>query len=197
VLHVDVEAVQRSTAPGPENWGQLLDRLEYGDGPDQQVVTAVRFNGVDEPTFREPSTRARNLRALGSIEVETTTVDALLHESARAAHDSIVPLHRAIVRIASSIRRRGAPPVPTDLRDLLLSFQTLADVTTGVARARENADLARELDGLAERFYGIVRAVAARQGTGDCQAVADVLDGELAASLDEWSSMLRRMLPPQ
>ena len=37
----------------PETWGDLLERLDRTLVADGRVVTAVRFDGVDQPSFRD------------------------------------------------------------------------------------------------------------------------------------------------
>src|SRR5262245_33460536 len=87
VLQINVNGASREGQSRPENWGELLDLLERGDGLSRQIVTAVRFGGVAVPTFREPSELARELQDVDRIDVETATIDELLHESAQTAYD--------------------------------------------------------------------------------------------------------------
>ena len=46
--------------------------LSAGRGPDRAIVTAVRFAGVDQPSFREPATLARDLRFAAPVDVDVT-----------------------------------------------------------------------------------------------------------------------------
>ena len=113
MLQINVNGASREGQSRPENWGELLGLLEQGDGLSRQIVTAVRFGGVAVPTFREPSELARELQDVDRIDVETATLDELLHESAQAAYDSMVPLRMNIMSIctvrrpAASAGRRG------------------------------------------------------------------------------------------
>ena len=49
-----VNGLEYEALAGLKTWGQLLDALEQGVGTERVVVTAVRFAGVDQPSFREP-----------------------------------------------------------------------------------------------------------------------------------------------
>jgi hypothetical protein len=190
VLHVDVHTLAETPRFGPENWGQLLDRIEQGEGSGRRVVTAVRFDGVAMPTFRDPSALKRSLRTLGPIEIETTTVDDLLRESARAANESVAPLQRAITRIGDSLRR-SAHIAPRDLQELIASVQMLTEVTIMLAAscsaaAKPRCDLDRVVPYLRQALDGLLDA----QTANDPAAAAGVLERDLTAALDQWSSTL-------
>ena len=79
-----VNGLPHELEAGLETWGQLLTTLEQGEGPARQVVAAVRFAGVDQPTFREPEALALTFRRSAPIEVELSTAGELV-ASARAA----------------------------------------------------------------------------------------------------------------
>lgn len=194
MLQINVNGQSRQGPSGPENWGDLLDLLEHGDGSERQIVTAVRFGGVAVPTFREPTALARELHDVGPIEVETASLDELLHESAQAAYDSIVPLRNAIGRIAARLRAGHSRTAIRDLPALTGSVQTLTSVTAMLAGAREGVGSHRtDFDGLVLRLCLVVDAVIARQSCNDWSGVANVLDNELAPTLAAWASVVRRV----
>ena len=182
-----------ASAPSPQNWGQLLDLLENGDGLHRRVVTAVRFDGVAVPTFRTPNALARTLRDTGPIEVETTTVGALLRESAQAAKESIAPLCRAIGRIAGGLRSPDRSAATRDLPQLTRSLRTLTLVTAMLANADESAGAHRhDFDLLVKRMCTVVDHIIEQQAGERWLAVADVLESELAPALDDWASLLEQ-----
>ena len=194
VLHINVNGASRSGESRPENWGELLGLLEQGDGLARQIVTAVRFGGVAVPTFREPSELARELLDVERIDVETSTLDELLHESAQAAYDSIAPLRKAVGRIAGKLRVGNSRTAVRDLPALTSSVQTLTNVTTMLAAARDIVGTHRgDLDALVARLCRVVDAIIERQARQEWPAVADVLDVELVPTLAAWSSVVRRV----
>ncbi len=194
MLQINVNGASRQGRSRPENWGELLELLEQGDGLSRQIVTAVRFGGVAVPTFREPSELARELQDLDRIDVETSSLDELLHESAQAAYDSIAPLRKAVVRIAGRLRAGHSRTAVRDLPALTTSLQTLTNVTAMLAAAPEHVGAhRRDFDGLVARLCGIVDAIIERQARQEWSGVADVLDGDLAPTLSAWSSVVRRV----
>jgi hypothetical protein len=194
VLQINVNGASRPGQSRPENWGELLGLLEQGDGLSRQIVTAVRFGGVAVPTFREPSELARELAAIDRIDVETATLNELLHESAQAAYDSIAPLKRAVGRIAGRLRAGNSRAAIRDLPALTGSVQTLTNVTAGLAAARERVGSHRgDFDALVSRLCGVVDAIIERQARQEWSAVAEILDVELTPTLAAWSSVVRRV----
>lgn len=191
MLEIGENGVTRRAALQAENWGELLDGLERGDGGGRRVVTAVRFSGVAVPTFREPAVLSTAIRGIGTIEVETTTVDALLHESARAACDSIAPLQNAVGRIAVLLRTGDVLAARRDLPELTASLQTLTSVTAMLVSAREDAGACRSaFDVLVQRVCTIVDAMIDRQVESDWYGVAKVLERDLSSALRHWACML-------
>jgi hypothetical protein len=194
VLQINVNGLARLDASAPENWGQLLNLLESGDGQTRQIVTAVRFGGVAVPTFREPQALNRELQTLGPIDVETATVDELLHESAHAAYDSIGPLRRASLRTASRLRAGDEMAATRDLPELTSSIQTLTTVTAVLSRARACGEPHRtDFDALVVRFCRIVDAITNDRAQHAWPSVADTLERELAPTLEAWSLVARRV----
>jgi hypothetical protein len=194
MLQINVNGLSRPGPSGPENWGELLNFLEQGEGPARQVVTAVRFGGVAVPTFREPPALSRGLDALGDIEVETATVRELLRESAQAAYDSIAPLTSAINRIVDRIRAGNTRTTTRQIPELTASIQSLTTVTAMLSGSVEPAPSHRpDLDALIVRLCAIVDAIAERQVREDWPAVADVLAMDLAPTLAAWASVVRRV----
>jgi hypothetical protein len=194
VLQINVNGASRDGRSKPENWGELLDLLERGDGLSRQIVTAVRFSGVAVPTFREPSELARELQDVDRIDIETASLSELVHESAQAAYDSIAPLRKAVGRIAGRLRAGQSRAAVRDLPALTGSIQTLTNVTAMLAAARESAGSHRaDFDALVSRLCGVIDAIIERQARQEWPAVADVLDVELAPTLAAWSSIVRRV----
>jgi len=194
VLQINVNGASREGRSRPENWGELLDLLEQGDGLSRQIVTAVRFGGVAVPTFREATELARDLDDVDRIDIETTTLSELLHESAQAAYDSIAPLRKAVARIAAKLRAGHSRAAVRDLPALTGSIQTLTNVTAMLGAARESVGSHRsDFDGLVSRLCGVIDAIIERQARQEWPAVADVLDVELAPTLAAWSSVVRRV----
>lgn len=194
VLQISVNGLACPGPSGPENWGELLNLLEHGEGSDRRIVTAVRFGGVAVPTFREPGALKRELEELGPIDIVTATVDDLLRESAQAAYDSLGPLGRAAGRIASRLRAGDERAAICDLPALTGAVQTLTTVTAALARAPRCLEPHRaDLDGLVLRLCRIVDAVISNRVALEWRSVADVLDRELTPTLDAWASVTRRV----
>jgi hypothetical protein len=194
VLQINVNGLAQSNPSGPKNWGQLLDLLERGDGPSRQIVTAVRFAGVAVPTFREPVALGRLLEEVAPIEIQTATVDELLHESAQAAFDSVGPLRRATIRIADRLRAGDEMARLRELPQLTTSVQTLTTVTAVLSKAKACVEPHRaDLEALVARFCTIVDTLTTDRERQQWTSVADQLERELAPTLDAWGLVARRV----
>lgn len=185
-----VNGRRRAGRARPENWGQLLTTLERGAGSERRIVTAVRFDGVDVPSFRDASSLSRPLEGLASIDVTTSTPRALLHESARSAYDAIAPLNRASIRIAAGLRQGDRQTAGRDLHGLMEALRTLATLTAMLVTQELLSASRADFDTLVARLCATLDRAIDLHSRSDWDAVADVLEKELAPSFDQWALVL-------
>lgn len=157
-------------------------------------MTAVRFGGVAVPTFRAPEVLSLDLSGVDAIDVQTTSLDELLHASAQAAFDSIGPLTTASRRVAGRIRSGHEGTVLRTLSELTSSVHRLAAVTGALADARTGAaPHGADLAALVVRLRRLVEDMTARQAATDWIGVADLLERELLPTFDAWVAVTRRI----
>lgn len=194
MFRISVNGLGRTDESTPENWGELLNLLENGQGSGRHVVTAVRFAGVAVPTFREPEILARSLADVEPIEIRTSTIDGLLHESAQAAFDSILPLKSAAQKIARRLRSGGELAAARELPPLTNSVQTLTTLTAALSRAKSCIEPHRaDFDALVHRLCRVVDGAITRQVAADWRGIADLIELELVPTLDAWVLVARRV----
>jgi hypothetical protein len=189
VANVTINGEMRPGRSGRKNWGELLDSLEQADDIQRRMVTAVRFDGVDVPTFRDQAVLTRDLSSISAIDVEMSSLHELLHDSARAAYESVAPLQRALTRIAKLVRVDDPSVRGSDLSEFMAALRTLTALTAMLATA-SGGRRHTEFEALIAELCGSIGRAIERQGQGDWQGLADVLDGELATALDRWSVIL-------
>lgn len=191
MLEIAVNGEARWRQTGRENWGQLLDLLETGQGSSRPIVTAVRFDGVAVPTFREPAVLDQTLSGVDLIEVQTSTFDQLMHDSAQAAYESVAPLQRAVARIATTFRGPDRNLAGRELPALTAALQGLTVVTAMLTTARGGDGERRvAFDTLASRLCGVLDGIVDCQTREDWNGIAEILERALATALSQWASVL-------
>ena len=65
----------------PLRWEELLQTIDETSQARGHIVTAVRFNGVEESTFRRPDLCQRLVSDSDAIDVTTATPQALLSDA--------------------------------------------------------------------------------------------------------------------
>jgi hypothetical protein len=191
MLNLTVDGERRESDSTLKNWAQLLEFLEWSDRPPHRVVTAVRFGGVDEPTFRRSEVLAKRLRDTSSIEVETATADELLSVSAQTAYESLAPLAAAGRRVAGSFHQGELLGAHHDLADFVSGLRMLATLTGKLAAARGvAAERQFFTDGFYNQLCDAVRVLIEREQWEDWDAVSDVLEHDMATLLGRWSGIL-------
>lgn len=157
-----------------------------------RIVTAVRFNGVEEPAFRESEVRRRTIAADEHIEFGSSRpVDiavAALHDAGRL----IPAMSAAAAQLALQLRSDGAAnsaaglgPLAEGLALLLALVQTAEDWANG-AGVPHAPWLAVEVETISEA----IDAMQAAQRIEDWGTVADALRSDLCPALEAWRTHL-------
>jgi hypothetical protein len=178
---------------GLKTWGQLLDALEQGDGPARIVVTAVRFEGVDEPSFRDASVLARDLGTAQGVDVDTCAAGELFASAIETAREGLGTLAVAARQTADAFRSHDLARAHRGLADFVLTLQTLAKLTAAVSRVGPACDAVDpEAQGteFLERLRVGLESLVTSNMSEDWISVADVLEYEMAELLPGWNGML-------
>lgn len=182
-----------------ETWGELLQALETGDGPDRPIVTAVRFDGVDAPSFRTTQATHRILEAVSDIDIELSTAQALIASSVQTALEGLSPLADSARHVGRAFRGRDLSVAHRQLGELIAALRALATLTAAVADASGIAGGQWTSDGgvaavLESLRVSLEMLVAANQQQ-DWLAVADVLEYDIADALPGWATVLDALTP--
>jgi hypothetical protein len=178
----------------PETWGALLAWLDRRVGAGRQVVTAVRFDGVDQPSFRHPELAGLTLDRIARIDVDAEDAGALLRATVDAASDSLPDLVAGIGETAAALRG-DALDAQGQIVTLVVALQSLMTLTVAAGAAADvscGADPRAEaiMRGACARIETALVTLVARQTDGDTRAVADALDQHLAPAVAGWTDVL-------
>lgn len=177
----------------PETWGELLRGLDRTLGAERRVVTAVRFDGVDQPSFREPAVALAALSGIARIDVDAEDATALVAAALDAAADSVPALVRGTADTAAALRADAAAG-SADLAALFTALHSLVALTHAAAYAARVSLGGRDVDaGVHAACRGIEAAlerVVQHQISGDATRVADALESDLAPAVASWNDVL-------
>ncbi len=181
-----------------KSWGDLLDVLDDQCAEGLTTVTAVRFGGVDQPSFRATNLALQPLAVLGCIEIETSDRTRLLLGTLGTATQSLPGLAAAACRTANAFRGSDMVAANAQLTAMVEAIRTLTMLTAASATAAGTTleDLPcganRATDVLAA--VGVVLDTLAQWQQGhDWIAVADALEYDLAPALLEWGAIFDAM----
>jgi hypothetical protein len=155
------------------------------------VVTAVRFDGVDQPSFRTPQLATLGLSTLKRLDVETDAAADVLASTAETARTGIAVVARSAREAADGFRGVDVGSANARLAEVAGVIQQLTLLTTALSRAA-GTDLGslpcgsvsgeEIVDAVGLQLEQLLTAQEAR----DWYAVADCLEFELAPALDSW-----------
>ncbi len=180
--------VEQSCENLPEYWGALLEGLDQQAAGQGTVVTAVRFDGVDEPTFREAAHTRVGLRDLASIEVETATRRSLIDEALTQGLSAADALAAAAGQTSDTFRGGNLAGANQHLSDLGEGIQTLLTVL-GTTSAALGVSLDRmewsgqPVSARLTQMVGQLESMIQAQQSHDWMTLADILEYDVQPSL--------------
>lgn len=183
---------------GQKTWADVLATVDAQAAIEGHVVTAVRFGGVDQPSFRASSLLALAVLETGGIEVETVPRGRLLRTTLGAAGLSLPEIATGASHVARAFRRGDLAGAHQQLGTLLATVRTLVDLTLASAAAAGTGlhDLPCGAHTAAEILGATglaLDALAQHQVVEDWVALADELEYTLAPSLLAWSVVFEAM----
>jgi hypothetical protein len=197
--HCAVNGQDFETPAGLQTWGQLLDIIEQGVGPERPIVTAVRFGDVDQPSFREPVLLAWNLEAGTAIDVDTSSAQALVAEAVESALTNLGPLVEAAQQTADAFRSHDIDDARGRLVDVVVTLQSLTKITAAISQAsvtprtaRSDADGAALLERLGEHLESLVTAAE----NEDWISAADIIEYDVVELVPAWQTVLCALATP-
>lgn len=183
---------------GLKTWGDVLQAVEAAADVRGDAVTAVRFGGVDQPTFRSAGRRATPIGQLSRVEVDTVPRVRLLRATLGTAGLSLPALASGACRAAACFRNGRLDEGHQHLTTVLATVRTLIELTLAAAAAGDT-DLATLTcgDESAADVLGAVGAVmdtlAQAQRAGNWSEMADGLEFDLAPGLLQWGVVFDAM----
>jgi hypothetical protein len=186
-----------------ETWGELLQTLDVELGSTRRVVTAVRFEGVDQPSYRADDVCGRALAGLARVEVESAGADDLLLDTIATARDSVAVLAAGAIQVADTFRGMKVSEAHTCFGELAEGVRQMTLLTATLSTAAV-VDLRTLWCGPPAAFSSHVPETASQiiDGVGvglqrllvwqtahDWVGAADCLEFDLAPALDRWSTV--------
>lgn len=194
-----LDGAERGPAPG--TWGQALDAIDRELAGGGRIVTDVRFDGLDEPAFREPRVLDQALDDVATIEVISGSPESLIARCLAEAAASIEPLSQVALEIGEGFRGldiEGASAGLAELAEGMSSLIAIAGATTMAARGTSVARSGQDhpIGPLAGELTGFVDALIEAQQSQDWISVADILQYDVAPALRRWAPVFDAVTGP-
>lgn len=186
--HVILNGAPFPSNPALGSWGDLLDEVDREIAASGTIVGSVRFDGVDEPGFREPAILIRPLETDLIVEIDTESPGALLERVLDEAALSLPALEQSALAVAEGFRAADVTPATQGLLQLAESLMNLVALVAASAAAAGIPVANLELDGapvggalanLDAALGPMLEAQAAR----DFITVADALEFDVAPAI--------------
>jgi hypothetical protein len=173
---------------GLKTWGELLswaDRTSAGRG---QLVTAVRLDGVDEPSFRDETLASRPIEALATVEFDAASPADLVTESLDEGRAGLNGLRDHALEVARRFRGTRVGYANQGLAEFTQGLATLVSLVETLGEALglpietlavDDTPVAALIDAMGEPLHALGQA----QAQEDWVTVADILEFDLEPAL--------------
>ncbi len=195
MTRIIVDGAEMSTPPGFATWRDLLAQLDAEMSGRREVVTAVRFDGVDEPAFRDPAVLARPLEGLAVVEIERGTPESLVQATIDEASGSVSALSAAASSLAGRFRGVNITTANSELADFAQCLATLVATVRAIGLALKVDPREIRCEGAAAadivgEMVAHIESLIENQKAGDWLTVADTIEYELGPALARWQLLL-------
>jgi hypothetical protein len=182
------------SSPAP-SWGPLLAAVDRHVEPTGEIVAAVRFDGVDEPGFRDRAVLDLVLGHEVIVEIDTLRPDDLLAGVLDEASRSLPALAASALGLASALRGAQVEHAARGLGQLGESISSLVQLVVAAATARGlPLDTLQTREGPAMPQLRALDAQLAplleAQRAGDWITVADILEYDLSPQMARFDAIL-------
>jgi hypothetical protein len=191
MCHCFVDATPHSDDCSHKTWGDFLRDLDDGLDANRRVVTAVRFDGVDQPSFRTPELAELGLSSVKRLDVETDEADQVLSSTADTARAGIAVVTQNVREAADTFRGMDvgiANARLVEIADVIKQLTLLTTALTQAAGVNLGSLVCGEMSGtdIVDAVGLQLEQLLTAQEARDWFAVADCLEFELAPALDSW-----------
>jgi hypothetical protein len=183
---------------GLKTWGELLAWVDHRVAAGGQLVTGARLDGVDEPSFRDPSHAVRSLNDWAVVEVDVATPASLVTESLQEALDGLASLRQYTVMVAQRFRGTDLGLANRGLGELSQGLQTLIGLIEALGSAigvgiEQFEWEGRPALGLLQSLAEPLTPLAEAQLASDWVTVADILEFDLEPALAQCEPFFRAL----
>jgi hypothetical protein len=181
-------------APAP-SWGPLLDAVDRHITSSGEIVAAVRFDGVDEPGFRDEAVLGLVLGSELIVEIDTLPPDDLLGSVLDEASRSLKTVAASARELAGVLRGAEVDSAARGIGQLAETIASLLQLVVAAASARGlSLDTLETSEGPALPLLRALDSqlaplVEAQQG-GDWITVADVLEYDIAPLMPRFDAVI-------
>jgi len=126
---------QPVTGTTATTWGALLELVDARVAPTGEIVATVRFDGVDEPGFREEAVIVRQLASDTIVEIETESPQSLLARTLDEGAASLPEIEQAARELAAGFRGANVEGPARGLGQLAESLMNLLALVGATASA--------------------------------------------------------------
>jgi hypothetical protein len=184
--------VPRTPVP---SWGPLLAAVDSHVAPTGEIVAAVRFDGVDEPGFRDAAVLDLVLGQELIVEIDTLPPAALLANVLDEASRSLPAVCASTFALATQLRGADVAAAARTLAQLAESIANLVQLVVATAAARQiPLDALATADGPALPILHALDAplepLLEAQLAGDWITVADILEYDLGPILPRLQAVI-------
>ena len=198
MTQIYVNDVPQELVPNPATWGELLDMLDALAEDEGTILSVARFDGVEEPAFREPDVTQRPLDTVTRVDVQTLVPNAFLRECLLEAIPSLQDAADSVTELADAYRRgdlaRGHEGLTQLSGDLgaLTTLVGMLDGPIGIDLAALSGNTASPAEQM-EELWKTLDAMVAAQASQDWVTVADVLEYDVEPAVRRWADVLTRV----
>ena len=177
-----------------ETWGDIVQGMDVDLGPLRQVLTSVRLDGVDQPSYRAEDLWARPVSSFSTIELQTGERSVLARQSLSDAAMALPELADACHAVADALRVVDVSEATRNLalltQNLSMVFQIVAEASSSLEGLTAPSGPGLPLSDLTQALDTHVRELIEAQQASDWLRLSETLEYDVEPLLRKWRDLL-------
>jgi hypothetical protein len=194
MLRLLLDGVEQTPTLVGRGWPDILNELDRRCHDQGRLLASVRFDGVDQPSFREQPVTADELRDFAVVEAESISPREAVDEALDDATEGLRAIIDAAGHLGPAFRGFDVAEANRELGDLARGLGTLVAIVQAVSEATGTSldRIACSGTTAAEMIDELTKhadAVIAAQTAGDWITVADAIEYDVFPALQRWPEL--------
>jgi|WetSurMetagenome_2_1015567.scaffolds.fasta_scaffold332230_1 hypothetical protein len=196
MAQLELNGINFPISPSFNTWQDLLDDLETHRISKGKAISAVYFDGMVVPNFKESEILNRALNTIGQITIEIVNMQDIIHQAIRDVEGFKKTIETSMIDIAEIYRRQQINEANTKLSELFQGVKMLVSLLKGLELSvlgQEVPSSSESVDKSVAELEPVLQGIIDAQNQQDWILLADIVEFELLSAISGFDKTIQEL----